>query len=149
MEKNNLDQAAVWAKKSLNQGDKDAVRLLDEINKKQWKWKIEELSWFMGRENMTILICKKHGPTSPAFVSNAIHRDIVDATNKAIGVRNIQIELFDGLIEEYSVDESFIKEALASYEEHIDTVVFKDDMAEDISSKVRPVCGLCLVEYLA
>jgi hypothetical protein len=97
---------------------------------------------------MAILVCKKHGPTSPAFVSNAIHRDIVDETDNAIGVRNIQIELFDGLIEEYSVDESFINEELTPYEEHIDTV-FKDDMAEDISSKVKPVCGLCLVEYLA
>ena len=95
---------------------------------------------------MGMILCKKHSGTGIGLVSEAIQRDVINRTNTAIGVRTIHIELCEDVVEDYYIDESFVKQELSGFPD-ID-IVFKDGAAEWLASKVKPVCGLCLSEYL-
>jgi len=97
---------------------------------------------------MGMLKCEIHGVCSPVLVSEAVHNDIYNSTRDAVGVTVIDVEYFDDVIQQLYVDESFIK-TIDLDKCPIHSTVFKDDVAEEILSTVRPQCAKCVGEYLS
>src|SRR6476661_2800059 len=94
---------------------------------------------------MGIVICEKHGRSSLSLVSPNVQRDIVNDEWLARGVREIDVEYFDDLVQTFVVDDDFIKNAIRGGE---GGELIKGELAEKIVQDVRPICARCLTEYL-
>jgi len=94
---------------------------------------------------MGIVICEKHGRSSLSLVSPNVQRDIVNDEWLARGVREIDVEYFDDLVQTFVVDDDFIKNVIREWE---GGEPIKGEIAEKIVHEVRPICARCLTEYL-
>jgi len=94
---------------------------------------------------MGVVVCEKHGRSSLSLVSPTVQKDIVNDERQARGIREIDVEYFEDLVQTFVVDEDFINNVIFDWN---GSEPIKGENAEKIIHEVRPICARCLTEYL-